>query len=82
VHVHAGYADGGDYDLGVVELMSAATALPVQLYEGGDLGYTDCGGSGELSYLAPYFHKVSEALSSYCMRPYAPSVCGLKLLRP
>jgi hypothetical protein len=53
----------------VVELMSAASALPVQLYEGGDLGYSDCGESGELSYLAPYFHKVYEALSYYCMMP-------------
>jgi hypothetical protein len=46
--VHPGFAHGNDFDIGLVELVEGSKTPPVQLYEGGDLGYNDC---HKLSYL-------------------------------
>jgi len=46
--VHPGFAHGNDFDIGLVELAEGSKTPPVQLYEGGDLGYNDC---HKLSYL-------------------------------
>ena len=46
--VHPGFAHGSDFDIGLVELAVGSKTPPVQLYEGGDLGYNDC---HKLSYL-------------------------------
>jgi len=46
--VHPGFAHGSDFDIGLVELAEGSKTPPVQLYEGGDLGYSDC---HKLSYL-------------------------------
>jgi len=40
--MHPGYEYGGDYDVGLIELATPSSVTPVQMYEGGDLGYSDC----------------------------------------
>ena len=50
--VHPGYAHGTDFDIGLVELASSSSVSPMELYEGGDLGYNDC---NKLSYLTAHF---------------------------
>lgn len=40
--VHPGHEFGGDYDVGLLELATPSSVMPVQMYEGGDLGYNDC----------------------------------------
>ena len=40
--IHPGFEISGDYDIGLVELAASSTIQPVQLYEGGDLGFSDC----------------------------------------
>ena len=40
--VHPGHEFGGDYDVGLIELATPSSVTPVQMYEGGDLGYNDC----------------------------------------
>ena len=47
--VHPGHEHGGDYDVGLIELATPSSVTPVQIYEGGDLGYNDC---HELQYIA------------------------------
>ena len=42
VLVHPGHEYGGDYDVGLIELATPSSVTPVQIYEGGDLGYNDC----------------------------------------
>ena len=37
-----GFEIDGDYDIGLVKLAASSTIQPVQLYEGGDLGFSDC----------------------------------------
>jgi hypothetical protein len=40
--VHPGHEFEGDYDVGLIELATPSSVTPVQMYEGGNLGYTDC----------------------------------------
>ena len=40
--LHPAYEYGGDYDVGLIELATPSSVTPVQMYEGGDLGYSDC----------------------------------------
>ncbi|MGB1591243.1 MAG: hypothetical protein ACPIOQ_00710 [Promethearchaeia archaeon] len=40
--IHPGFEIDGDYDIGLVKLAASSTIQPVQLYEGGDLGFSDC----------------------------------------
>jgi len=42
VLVHPGYEYGGDYDVGLLHLATPSSVPPVQMYEGGDLGFSDC----------------------------------------
>jgi hypothetical protein len=36
------YEYNGDYDIGLIQLATPSKLFPVQLYEGGDLGFNDC----------------------------------------
>ena len=36
------YEYSGDFDIALIELATPSKLSPVQLYEGGDLGFNDC----------------------------------------
>ncbi len=42
VHVHPAYATELKYDVALVRLSTPSTQAPVELYEGTDVGFTDC----------------------------------------
>jgi len=51
IHVHPSAAFDMEFDMAIVELHGSSTAKPAQLYDGGDLGISDCK-KMTLSYLS------------------------------
>jgi hypothetical protein len=58
--VHPGHEYGGDYDVGLIELATPSSVTPVQIYEGGDLGYNDC---HALQYIAAVIGEGNKTLA-------------------